>query len=63
MFPFVMVPHRMDVAGGRRAGQFAGSLGGKYDPLLTGGNPNDDDFRLDICRSTPTSPTPSSGGG
>jgi hypothetical protein len=47
MFPFALVPHRMDVAGGRRAGQFAGSLGGKYDPLLTGGNPNDDDFRLD----------------
>lgn len=46
MFPFAIVPHRMDVAGGRRAGQFAGSLGGRYDPLLTGGNPNDDDFRL-----------------
>jgi hypothetical protein len=47
MFPFVLVPHRMDVAGGRRSGQFAGFLGGKYDPLLTGGNPNDEDFRLD----------------
>jgi Protein of unknown function (DUF1501) len=47
MFPFVTVPHRMDVAGGRRAGQFAGSLGGRYDPLLTGGNPNDDNFKLD----------------
>ena len=47
MFPFALVPHRMDVAGGRRAGQFAGSLGGKYDPLLTGGNPNDDNFKLD----------------
>lgn len=46
MFPFALVPHRMDVAGGRRAGQFAGSLGGRFDPLLTGGNPNDDDFRL-----------------
>lgn len=46
MFPFVLVPHRVDVAGGRRAGQFAGILGGKYDPMLTGGNPNDDDFRL-----------------
>jgi Protein of unknown function (DUF1501) len=46
MFPFAIVPHRMDVAGGRRAGQFAGALGGRYDPLLTGGNPNDDDFRL-----------------
>ena len=47
MFPFIIVPHRMDVAGGRRAGQFAGMLGPKYDPLLTGGNPNDDNFRLD----------------
>ena len=47
MLPFVLVPHRMDVAGGRRAGQFAGSLGGKYDPLLTGGDPNADDFKLD----------------
>jgi hypothetical protein len=47
MFPFAIVPHRMDVAGGRRAGQFAGALGGKYDPLLTGGNPNEDGFKLD----------------
>src|SRR5271170_2338534 len=47
MFPFAIVPHRMDVAGGRRAGQFAGALGGQYDPLLTGGNPNEDNFRLD----------------
>ena len=47
MFPFVIVPHRMDVAGGRRVGQFAGMLGGKYDPLLTGGNPNADNFKLD----------------
>jgi uncharacterized protein (DUF1501 family) len=44
---WALVPHRMDVAGGRRAGQFAGSLGPKYDPLLTGGNPNDDNFKLD----------------
>jgi len=47
MFPFIIVPHRMDVAGGRRAGQFAGMLGPKYDPMLTGGDPNQDDFRLD----------------
>ncbi|MGE3409730.1 MAG: DUF1501 domain-containing protein [Pirellulales bacterium] len=46
MFPFVTVPHRMDVAGGRRAGQFAGMLGPRFDPMLTGGNPNDDDFKL-----------------
>src|SRR5439155_24558435 len=44
---WAIVPHRMDVAGGRRAGQFAGSLGPKHDPLLTGGNPNDDNFKLD----------------
>ncbi len=47
MLPFAIVPHRMDVAGGRRAGQFAGALGGKYDPLLTGGNPNDDDYHME----------------
>jgi hypothetical protein len=45
--PWAIVPHRMDVAGGRRAGQFAGALGPKFDPLLTGGNPNDDGFKLD----------------
>jgi hypothetical protein len=44
---WAMVPHRMDVAGGRRAGQFAGSLGPKHDPLLPGGNPNDDHYKLD----------------
>jgi hypothetical protein len=54
MFPFVMVPHRMDVAGGRRAGQFAGSLGGKYDPLLTGGDPNNDKFKLDSLPLMPS---------
>ena len=27
MFPFVLVPHRMDVAGGRPAGHVAGSRG------------------------------------
>jgi hypothetical protein len=53
MFPFALVPHRMDVAGGRRAGQFAGSLGGKYDPLLTGGNPNEDNFKLDHLPLSP----------
>jgi hypothetical protein len=44
---WALVPHRMDVAGGRRAGQFAGALGPRYDPLLTGGNPNDDAYKLD----------------
>ena len=47
MFPFVVVPHRMDVAGGRRVGQFAGFLGAKFDPMLTGGDPNDDRFKLE----------------
>jgi len=54
MLPFVTVPHRMDVAGGRRAGQFAGSLGGRYDPLLTGGNPNDEQFKLDQLPLAPS---------
>ncbi len=45
--PFALVPHRMDVSSGRRAGQFAGALGPRFDPLLTGGNPNSDDFKLD----------------
>ncbi|MBN9521844.1 DUF1501 domain-containing protein [bacterium] len=44
---WALVPHRMDVAGGRRAGQFAGSLGPRFDPLLTGGNPNDDGYKLE----------------
>jgi hypothetical protein len=47
LFPFAISPHRMDVAGGRRVGQFAGMLGPKYDPLLPGGNPNDDDYKLE----------------
>ena len=47
MVPFVLVPRRLDAGSGRRAGQWGGRLGGKYDPLQTGGNPNEDDFRLD----------------
>jgi hypothetical protein len=47
MVPFVIVPRRLDAGSGRRAGQWGGRLGGKYDPLQTGGNPNDDDFKLD----------------
>jgi len=47
LFPFAIAPYRMDVAGGRRVGQFAGMLGAKFDPLLPGGNPNDDHYRLE----------------
>ena len=47
LFPFAVSPHRMDVAGGRRVGQFAGMLGSKYDPLLPGGNPNEDNYKLE----------------
>jgi hypothetical protein len=54
MLPFVLVPHRMDVAGGRRAGQFAGALGARYDPLLSGGNPNDEQFRLEHLPLAPS---------
>ena len=47
MVPFVLAPRRLDAGSGRRAGQSGGRLGGKYDPLQTGGNPNDDNFKLD----------------
>src|SRR4051794_18611045 len=40
MFPFILVPRRLDAGSGRRAGQWGGSLGSKYDPMLTGGDPN-----------------------
>jgi hypothetical protein len=56
LLPFAMVPHRMDVAGGRRVGQFAGMLGSKYDPLLPGGNPNADDYKLDQLPLSPNLP-------
>jgi hypothetical protein len=56
MMPFALVPHRMDVAGGRRAGQFAGMLGPKYDPMLTGGDPNADDFKLEHLPLSPNAP-------
>ena len=46
MVPFCIVPRRLDAGSGRRAGQWGGALGGKYDPLQTGGNPNDDNFKL-----------------
>ena len=47
MVPFVMIPRWLDAGSGRRAGQWGGRLGSKYDPLQTRGNPNDDDFKLD----------------
>ena len=57
MFPFVLVPRRLDAGSARRAGQWAGSLGAKYDPLLTGGNPNDDNFRLEHIPLVANAPT------
>jgi hypothetical protein len=47
MVPFSLVPRRLDAGSGRRAGQWGGRLGGKYDPLQTGGDPNSNDFKLD----------------
>ncbi|MBQ17858.1 MAG: hypothetical protein CMJ65_12110 [Planctomycetaceae bacterium] len=47
MVPFCIVPRRLDAGSGRRAGQWGGSLGAKYDPLQTGGNPNEDNFKLE----------------
>lgn len=46
MVPFILVPRRLDAGSGRRAGQWGGRLGSKFDPLQTGGNPNDDQFKL-----------------
>jgi len=41
--PFVIVPHRMDVAGGRRApASSPARWAASHDPRLTGGNPNDE---------------------
>ncbi len=56
LLPFALVPHRMDVAGGRRVGQFAGMLGPKYDPLLPGGDPNADDYKLEQLPLPPNLP-------
>lgn len=56
LLPFAIVPHRMDVAGGRRVGQFAGMLGSKYDPLLPGGDPNDNDYKLEQLPLAPNLP-------
>lgn len=58
MFPFVLVPRRLDAGSGRRAGQWGGALGAKYDPLLTGGNPNDDNFRLEHLPLVANAPAP-----
>lgn len=46
-FPFAMIPRRVDAGSGRRAGQWAGVLGSRYDPLVTEGDPNDNAFRLE----------------
>ncbi|MDX1945671.1 MAG: DUF1501 domain-containing protein [Pirellulaceae bacterium] len=56
LLPFALVPHRMDVAGGRRVGQFAGMLGPKYDPLLPGGDPNEDNYKLEQLPLAPNLP-------
>ncbi len=58
MFPFIMVPRRLDAGSGRRAGQWGGSLGSKYDPMQTGGDPNRDDFRLENLPLLPNAPRP-----
>jgi hypothetical protein len=42
---FVTVPDYIAVNGPIRAGQHAGFLGGRYDPLVARGNPNSEDFQ------------------
>ena len=58
MFPVILVPRRLDAGSGRRAGQWGGSLGSKYDPMQTGGDPNRDDFRLENFPLLPNAPRP-----
>jgi len=58
MFPVILVPRRLDAGSGRRAGQWGGSLGSKYDPMQTGGDPNRDDFRLENLPLLPNAPRP-----
>jgi hypothetical protein len=58
MFPFILVPRRLDAGSGRRAGQWGGSLGSKYDPMQTGGDPNRDDFRLENLPLLANAPRP-----
>ncbi len=43
--PFAMVPQYLVVNGEFRSGQNAGFLGSRYDPLVTGGDPNSPDFK------------------
>jgi hypothetical protein len=46
---FVTVPDYIAVNGPIRAGQHAGFLGGRFDPLVPRGNPNSDEYRpLDL---------------
>ena len=47
MVPWAIIPRRLDAGSGRRAGQWGGRLGSKYDPLQPGGDPNEDGFKLD----------------
>lgn len=58
LFPFILVPRRLDAGSGRRAGQWGGSLGSKYDPMQTGGDPNRDDFRLENLPLLANAPRP-----
>jgi hypothetical protein len=58
MFPVILVPRRLDAGSGRRAGQWGGCLGSKYDPMQTGGDPNRDDYRLENLPLLPNAPRP-----
>jgi hypothetical protein len=58
MFPVILVPRRLDAGSGRRAGQWGGCLGSKYDPMQTGGDPNREDFRLENLPLLANAPRP-----
>jgi hypothetical protein len=52
--PFVMVPQYLVVNGEFRSGQNAGFLGGRFDPMVPGGDPSRPDFRpVDLGLASP----------
>ncbi|HEV3255318.1 MAG TPA: DUF1501 domain-containing protein, partial [Gemmataceae bacterium] len=55
--PFAMIPQYLVVNGQFRSGQNAGFLGGRFDPLVPGGDPNRRDFRpVDLGLVSPVDP-------
>jgi hypothetical protein len=55
--PFVMVPQYLVVNGEHRSGQHAGVLGGRFDPMVSAGDPNSQGYRpTDLGLDPPVGP-------